>query len=101
MTHFPQGWIESMDILNIHTGALLAGLYGSSIVDDTLLQPRSATEGYFMCSKILTAAISKNFKFSSSKFLISPCVTFAGLTLKHNLLVRSSFTLIQKGLGSF
>ena len=43
---------------------------------------KSATEEYYMASKIRTAAIAKNFKFSPGKFEISPVVTFAGLTLK-------------------
>ena len=83
MLRVPQGWIESMDHLNIHTRCLLAGLErASKIVDDACLMPRSASEGYYMAYKVLIAAISKTINFSPGKFILSPLVTFAGLQLR-------------------
>ena len=83
MTRVPQGWISSMDHLNINTRVLLAGVDCScKIVDDSLLMPKSASEAYFMAAKVLLAAISKNFRFSSEKIIIFPSVIFAGLALE-------------------
>ena len=82
MSWLPIGWTESGDYLHITSRALLSGMDRSiNIFDDLLLQPQSGSEAYKLGSQVLCQAISKNLKFSRSKFHVSPRVTFCGLQL--------------------
>ena len=66
----------------MNTRELQAGFdRAAKIIDDLLLMPKSLTDAYHDRALVLQAAISKNFKFSPDKFLISPQATFSGLSL--------------------
>ena len=83
MRRVPQGWLAAGDHLNIETRIILQEIDRcAKIIDDTLLMPRTANEAYLMGSKICINAISRNFKFSQTKFKVAPVVQFAGLLLK-------------------
>ena len=73
MRRVPQGWLAAGDHLNIETRIILQGIDRcAKIIDDTLLMPRTANEAYLMGSKICINAISRNFKFSQTKFRVAP-----------------------------
>ena len=59
--------------MNLNTHELLAGVdRAAKIIDYFLLMPKSLSDAYCYGALLLQAAISKNFKFSPERFLISP-----------------------------
>ena len=76
------GWTSSGDYLHIETRCQPSRIYRSiKIFNDLLLQPKSGSEAYKLCSQVLSQAIGKNLKFSISNFRVTPTVTFSSLML--------------------